>query len=60
LLYLAIKNAGLRWRRSVEWTTAMSQLAIQFRHHGNVDDRLVRTFAVKLRVFDAPLRGLGA
>src|SRR6476646_5849471 len=30
LLYLAIKNAGLRWRRSVEWTTAMSQFAIQF------------------------------
>jgi putative transposase len=30
LLYLAIKNAGLRWRRSVAWTTAMSQFAIQF------------------------------
>ena len=30
LLYLAIKNAGLRWRRSVEWTTAMGQFAIQF------------------------------
>lgn len=30
LLYLAIKNAGLRWRRSVEWTVAMSQFAIQF------------------------------
>jgi putative transposase len=30
LLYLAIKNAGLRWRRSVEWTAAMSQFAIQF------------------------------
>ncbi|WP_374226595.1 hypothetical protein [Bradyrhizobium sp. SRL28] len=23
LLYLAIKNAGLRWRRGVEWTAAM-------------------------------------
>jgi len=22
LLYLAIKNAGLRWRRGVEWTAA--------------------------------------
>jgi putative transposase len=22
LLYLAIKNAGLRWRRGVEWTPA--------------------------------------
>ena len=30
LLYLAIKNAGLRWRRAVEWTAAMSQFAIQF------------------------------
>ena len=30
LLYLAIKNAGLRWRRPVEWTAAMGQFAIQF------------------------------
>src|SRR6478736_7952359 len=30
LLYLAVKNAGLRWRRGVEWTTAMGQFAIQF------------------------------
>ena len=30
LLYLAIRNAGLRWRRGVEWTTAMGQFAIQF------------------------------
>ena len=30
LLYLAIRNAGLRWRRSTEWTTAMGQFAIQF------------------------------
>jgi putative transposase len=30
LLYLAIKNAGLRWRRPVEWTSAMGQFAIQF------------------------------
>src|SRR6516165_4364007 len=30
LLYLAIKNAGMRWRRNIEWTTAMSQFAIQF------------------------------
>ena len=30
LLYLAIKNAGMRWRRSIEWTAAMSQFAIQF------------------------------
>jgi len=27
LLYLAIKNAGLRWRRGVEWTAAMGQFA---------------------------------
>ena len=30
LLYLAIKNAGLRWQRAIEWTAAMSQFAIQF------------------------------
>jgi putative transposase len=30
LLYLAIKNAGVRWRRPIAWTTAMSQFAIQF------------------------------
>src|SRR6266446_5856040 len=30
LLYLAIKNAGLRWRRGVEWSAAMGQFAIQF------------------------------
>jgi len=30
LLYLAIKNAGLRWRRGIEWTAAMSQFAIHF------------------------------
>src|SRR5262252_6276708 len=30
LLYLAIKNAGMRWRRNIEWTTAISQFAIQF------------------------------
>jgi putative transposase len=30
LLYLAIKNASLRWRRPIEWTAAMSQFAILF------------------------------
>jgi putative transposase len=30
LLFLAIKNAGLRWRRGIEWTAAMGQFAIQF------------------------------
>src|ERR1700739_1330370 len=30
LLYLAIKNAALRWRRNVEWTAAMGQFAIAF------------------------------
>jgi putative transposase len=30
LLYLAIKNAGMKWRKSTEWTAAMGQLAIQF------------------------------
>jgi transposase-like protein len=30
LLYLAIKNAAVHWRRSIEWTSAMGQFAIQF------------------------------
>jgi transposase-like protein len=30
LLYLAIKNAGMRWRRGIDWTAAMGQFAIQF------------------------------
>jgi putative transposase len=30
LLYLAIRNAGIQWRRPVAWTAAMGQFAIQF------------------------------
>ena len=30
LLYLGIRNAGLRWRRPKEWTEAMNQFAILF------------------------------
>src|SRR6202521_1203284 len=30
LLYLAIKNAGMRGGRGIEWTAAMGQFAIQF------------------------------
>src|SRR3974390_1859328 len=30
LLYLAIRNAGMRWRRRNQWTAAMGQFAIQF------------------------------
>jgi transposase-like protein len=30
LLYLAIQNAGVHWRRPVEWTAAKSQFAILF------------------------------
>jgi putative transposase len=30
LLYLAMKNAGLRWRQGIAWTAAMGQFAIQF------------------------------
>ena len=30
LLYLAIKNAEVHWRRPIAWTAAMSQFAIQF------------------------------
>ena len=28
LLFLAIRNAGVRWRRPIEWTAAMGQFAI--------------------------------
>ena len=30
LLYLAIRNAGIRWNRPVDWTAAMGQFAILF------------------------------
>lgn len=30
LLYLAIQNAGIHWRRPIEWTAATGQFAIQF------------------------------
>jgi putative transposase len=30
LLFLAIRNAGLDWRRPIEWTAAMGQFAILF------------------------------
>ena len=30
LLYLAIRNGGMRWRRAIEWTKAMGQSAIKF------------------------------
>jgi putative transposase len=30
LLYLALRNAGVRWHRPIAWTAAMSQFAIMF------------------------------
>lgn len=30
LLYLAIQNAGVHWRRPIEWTAAMGQFAVLF------------------------------
>jgi len=30
LLFLAIRNAGVHWRRPIEWTAAMGQFAILF------------------------------
>ena len=30
LLFLAIRNAGLRWRRPIEWTAVMGQFAVLF------------------------------
>jgi putative transposase len=32
LLFLAIRNAGLHWRRPIEWTAAVGQFAILFGH----------------------------
>jgi putative transposase len=70
LLYLAIKNAGLRWRRGVEWTAAMGSLlsssvsAFQEQSedesHDTDHDRLVPTFAIKPRAFGASLCDFGA
>ena len=39
LLYLAVRNAGVHWRRPVAWTAAMGQFAIQFgeRFAGSAD-----------------------
>ena len=39
LLYLAIRNAGVHWRRPIAWTAAMGQFAIQFeeRFAGSAD-----------------------
>ncbi|WLB87503.1 IS256 family transposase [Bradyrhizobium japonicum USDA 135] len=39
LLYLAIRNAGIHWRRPDAWTAAMGQFAIQFgeRFAGSAD-----------------------
>jgi transposase-like protein len=39
LLYLAIRNAGIHWRRPIAWTAAMGQFAIQFgeRFAGSAD-----------------------
>lgn len=39
LLYLAIRNAGLRWRRPIEWTAAMNQFAILFGDRFVLSDR---------------------
>ena len=30
LLFLAIRNAGVHWRRPIEWTAAVGQFAILF------------------------------
>jgi len=60
LLYLAIRNAGLRWRRGTEWTTAMGQFAIQFseRLEGRTLCRQSwqQRYATLWRGIDEPLR----
>jgi len=30
LLFLAIRNAGVHWKRPIEWTAAMGQFAVLF------------------------------
>jgi putative transposase len=30
LLFLALRNAGIHWKRPIEWTAAMGQFAILF------------------------------
>ena len=39
LLYLAVQNAGVHWRRPVEWTAAMGQFAILFGERFTVSAR---------------------
>ena len=39
LLFLAIRNAGLHWRRPIEWTAAMGQFAILFGERFEVSAR---------------------
>jgi hypothetical protein len=73
LLYLTIRNASLPWGPAIQWTAALGSLPFSSanafrepddentRHHGNVHDRMVRTFAVKpSRLSARPLRGVGA
>jgi putative transposase len=47
LLYLAIKNAGLRWRRGVEWTAAMGR----YRHSVRLAFSGIRAMA-KVSIYD--------
>ena len=42
LLFLAIRNAGIHWRRPVEWTAAMGQFAILFEDRFPASARLGR------------------
>ena len=43
-LYLAIKNAGLRWRRAIEWTAAMGRASLDRRDdpRGDAAEEFVR------------------
>lgn len=54
LLSLAIRNAGIHWRRPIEWTVAMGQFAVLFDEH---DPRITyteyRTLPRRLQVTDA-------
>ena len=42
LLYLAIQNVGVHWRRPVEWTATIGQSAVLFGERFTLSARTVR------------------
>lgn len=50
LLFLAIRNAGMRWRRPVNWTTVMGQFAFLFEDRFPASLSLSAAFLVPSRL----------